>query len=110
MRKFAMLMVTALGLLVLAGGAGNGFAQSGGTAGKTLDERVRAIVVKHLGIDAAKVTLGARFKEELGADELDIVELTMAFEEEFKVEIGDAEAEKFVRVGDAIRFLRSKVK
>lgn len=60
---------------------------------KTLDERVKAIVVQHLG-----------------ADELDIVELTMAFEEEFKVEIADADAEKFTRVGDAIRYLRGKVK
>lgn len=93
MRKLAMLITAALCLLMLAGGAGSGFAQSGGAAGKTLDERVKAIVVQHLG-----------------ADELDIVELTMAFEEEFKVEIADADAEKFTRVGDAIRYLRGKVK
>lgn len=77
---------------------------------QTVDEKARAIIAKHLGVAAAKVTLGARFKEDLGADDLDIVELVMAFEEEFKVEIADAEAEKFVRVGDAIRYLRGKVK
>lgn len=77
---------------------------------QTVDDKVKAIVTKHLGVAAAKVTPGARFKEDLGADDLDIVELVMAFEEEFKVEIPDDAAEKFTRVGDAIRYLRGKVK
>lgn len=77
---------------------------------QTIDEKIRSIIVKHLGVAASKVTLGARFKEDLGADELDIAELTMAFEEEFKIEIADSDAEKFIRVGDVIRYLRGKVK
>jgi acyl carrier protein len=110
MRKLAMLMATALCLLAIGGGLDRGWAQSGGGTGNTVNERVNAIVIKHLGVAANKVTPGARFKEDLGADELVIVELTMAFEEEFKIEIVDSDAEKFVRVGDVIRYLRGKVK
>jgi acyl carrier protein len=68
-------------------------------------ERVRKIVVEHLGVDADKVVDDANFIEDLGADSLDTVELVMAFEEEFGVEIPDDAAESIVTVGDAIRFL-----
>jgi acyl carrier protein len=68
-------------------------------------ERVRKIVVEHLGVDADKVVDGANFIEDLGADSLDTVELVMAFEEEFSVEIPDDAAETIVTVGDAIKFL-----
>ena len=68
-------------------------------------ERVKKIVVEHLGVDADKVVDGANFMEDLGADSLDTVELVMAFEEEFGVEIPDDAAETIVTVGDAIKFL-----
>lgn len=68
-------------------------------------ERVRKIVIEHLGVDAEKVVDNANFIEDLGADSLDTVELVMAFEEEFSVEIPDDSAEAIVTVGDAIRFL-----
>lgn len=68
-------------------------------------ERVKKIVIEHLGVDAGKVTEAASFIEDLGADSLDTVELVMAFEEEFGVEIPDDAAEKIVTVGDAVSFL-----
>ena len=68
-------------------------------------ERVKKIVVEHLGVDADKVIDSANFMEDLGADSLDTVELVMAFEEEFGVEIPDDAAETIVTVGDAIKFL-----
>jgi len=68
-------------------------------------ERVRKIVIEHLGVDADKVVDNANFIEDLGADSLDTVELVMAFEEEFSVEIPDDAAETIVTVEDAIRFL-----
>jgi acyl carrier protein len=68
-------------------------------------ERVKKIVIEHLGVDADKVVSNANFIEDLGADSLDTVELVMAFEEEFSVEIPDDAAETIVTVGDAIKFL-----
>ena len=70
-----------------------------------LAERVKKIVVEHLDVDAAKVEPKARFIDDLGADSLDIVELVMAFEEEFDVEIPDDAAETIQTVGDAIKFI-----
>jgi acyl carrier protein len=69
-------------------------------------ERVRGIVVEHLGVDEAKVTEDASFIDDLGADSLDTVELVMAFEEEFNVEIPDDAAEKIQLVSDAIAFIK----
>lgn len=71
-------------------------------------ERVKKIVVEHLGVDAAKVTENASFIDDLGADSLDTVELVMAFEEEFSVEIPDDAAEKIVTVKDAVDFISAK--
>ena len=71
-------------------------------------DRVKNIVVEHLGVDADKVVDGASFIDDLGADSLDTVELVMAFEEEFGSEISDSEAEKILTVGDAIKFIESK--
>jgi acyl carrier protein len=68
-------------------------------------ERVKKIVVEHLNVDAEKVTDNASFIEDLGADSLDTVELVMAFEEEFSIEIPDDAAESIVTVGDAIKFI-----
>src|ERR1041384_7421557 len=79
-----------------------------GTRKRTMSdiaERVKKIVVEHLGVEADKVTENANFIDDLGADSLDTVELVMAFEEEFNVEIPDDAAETIVTVGDAIRFL-----
>lgn len=67
--------------------------------------RVKKIVIEHLGVDEAKVTDEARFVDDLGADSLDTVELVMAFEEEFSVEIPDDAAEKILTVKDAIDFI-----
>ena len=68
-------------------------------------EKVKAIVVEHLGVEADKVSDTASFIDDLGADSLDNVELVMAFEEEFGVEIPDDAAEKIVTVKDAITFI-----
>ena len=68
-------------------------------------ERVKKIVVEHLGVEPEKVIEGANFIDDLGADSLDTVELVMAFEEEFNVEIPDDAAETIQTVGDAIKFL-----
>ncbi|MCV0383765.1 MAG: acyl carrier protein [Erythrobacter sp.] len=68
-------------------------------------DRVQKIVVEHLGIEADKVTQDASFIDDLGADSLDIVELVMAFEEEFGVEIPDDAAENITTVGDATKYI-----
>ncbi len=69
-------------------------------------DRVKKIVVEHLGVDEAKVSEAASFIDDLGADSLDTVELVMAFEEEFGCEIPDDAAEKIVTVKDAIDFIQ----
>lgn len=70
-----------------------------------VSDRVKKIVVEHLNVDSDKVTDGASFIEDLGADSLDTVELVMAFEEEFGIEIPDDAAESIVTVGDAVKFI-----
>mgnify|MGYP000329907603 CR=1 FL=1 len=72
-------------------------------------DRVKKIVVEHLGVDEAKVTDNASFIDDLGADSLDTVELVMAFEEEFSVEIPDDAAEGIQTFGDAVSFLTKAV-
>jgi acyl carrier protein len=71
----------------------------------TIAERVKKIVIEHLGAEAEKVVPDANFIDDLGADSLDTVELVMAFEEEFGCEIPDDAAEKIQTVGDAISYL-----
>jgi acyl carrier protein len=73
-------------------------------------ERVKKIVVEHLGVEAAQVKEDAKFIDDLGADSLDTVELVMAFEEEFGIEIPDDAAEKIQTVGDAIGFINTHAK
>ena len=68
-------------------------------------DRVKKIVIEHLGVDAEKVNEGASFIDDLGADSLDTVELVMAFEEEFGVEIPDDAADTILTVGDAVKFI-----
>jgi acyl carrier protein len=72
-------------------------------------ERIKKIVVEHLDVDAAKVTESASFIDDLGADSLDNVELVMAFEEEFGVEIPDDAAETIQTVGDAVKFVEKAI-
>ena len=71
-------------------------------------DRVKKIVVEHLGVDDAKFTDNASFIDDLGADSLDTVELVMAFEEEFGCEIPDDSAEKILTIKDAISFIGSQ--
>ena len=73
----------------------------------SIEAKVREIIVQQLGVDADKVTAEASFVDDLGADSLDVVELVMAFEEEFDVEIPDEAAEKIATVKDAVEFLKS---
>ena len=75
----------------------------------TIEERVKKIVVEHLGVEADKVTEAASFIDDLGADSLDNVELVMAFEEEFDIEIPDDAAEHIQTVGDAVKFIGERL-
>lgn len=70
-------------------------------------EKVKEIVVEQLGVEESEVTMEASFIDDLGADSLDIVELIMALEEEFDLEIPDKEAEKIATVGDAVEYIKA---
>ncbi len=74
----------------------------------SVSEKVKSIIVDQLGVDADEVTEGASFTDDLGADSLDIVELVMAFEEEFEIEIPDEDAEKIGKVSEAVAYIESK--
>ena len=76
----------------------------------SVEERVKSIIVEQLGVDAEEVTPTASFTDDLGADSLDIVELVMAFEEEFGIEIPDEDAEKITRVKEAIDYIEAHAK
>jgi acyl carrier protein len=73
-----------------------------------MENQVKEIIAKQLGVDISEVTPEASFVDDLGADSLDTVELVMAFEEEFGIEIPDEEAEKILKVGAAIDYIKSK--
>jgi acyl carrier protein len=72
------------------------------------EAKVKEIIINELGVEPEKVTMEASFVEDLGADSLDTVELVMAFEEEFGIEIPDEDAEKLQTVGDAVNYLKEK--
>ena len=72
-------------------------------------EKVKGIIVNQLGVTEASVTLEASFIDDLGADSLDVVELVMALEEEFDIEIPDADAEKVVTVSDVVEYIKENV-
>ncbi|MFQ5824401.1 MAG: acyl carrier protein [bacterium] len=74
-----------------------------------LEDKMREIIVEQLGVDANEVTKEASFIDDLGADSLDTVELVMAFEEEFDIEIPDEDAEKLTTVGQALEYLEKKL-
>lgn len=76
----------------------------------SVDERVKQIIVEQLGVDEGEVTPTASFVDDLGADSLDTVELVMAFEEAFSIEIPDEDAEKITTVKDAIEYIEKKAK
>ena len=76
----------------------------------SVEDRVKNIIVEQLGVDAEEVTPDASFVEDLGADSLDTVELIMAFEEEFGVEISDDDAEKIRKVRDAVEYIDKRAK
>ncbi|MDB6077629.1 MAG: acyl carrier protein [Akkermansiaceae bacterium] len=75
---------------------------------KSIEDRVKDIIVDQLGVNADQVTLSAKFIEDLGADSLDTVELVMAFEEEFEIEVPDEEAEKLQSVGDVVTYITAQ--
>ena len=75
-----------------------------------IEKRVKEIIVEQLGVNETEVKPEAKFVDDLGADSLDLVELVMALEEEYGMEISDEDAEKIVSVGNAIEFINSKVK
>ncbi len=72
-------------------------------------DKVKKIIVEQLGVAEANITMEASFIDDLGADSLDIVELIMALEEEFDIEIPDADAEKVVTVGDVVDYIKEHV-
>ena len=72
-------------------------------------EKIKNIIVEQLGVTEAQVTMEASFIDDLGADSLDIVELVMAIEEEFDIEIPDSDAEKVVTVGDVVDYIKENV-
>lgn len=74
-----------------------------------LNEKVKSIIAEQLGVKAEEVTPEASFIDDLGADSLDTVELVMALEEEFSIEIPDEDAEKMTKVSDAIKYIEEKV-
>jgi len=73
-----------------------------------IEDKVKEIIAKQLGVNAAEVTPEASFVEDLGADSLDTVELVMAFEETFNIEIPDEDAEKIAKVKDAVEYIKNK--
>ena len=79
-------------------------------ADSNISDKVRDIIVEQLGVNPEQVTPTASFIEDLGADSLDIVELVMAFEEEFSVEVPDEDAEKLQTVGDVIKYIEERAK
>ncbi len=77
-------------------------------AEKSIEDKVKDIIVEQLGVNPEQVIPAAKFIEDLGADSLDTVELVMAFEEEFNVEVPDEEAEKLQTVGDVVKYIEDK--
>jgi acyl carrier protein len=75
----------------------------------SIEQRVKEIIVEQLGVNEGEVKPEAKFVDDLGADSLDLVELVMALEEEYNMEISDEDAEKILTVGDAIEYIKTHV-
>jgi len=75
----------------------------------SIEQRVKEIIVEQLGVNESEVKPEAKFVDDLGADSLDLVELVMALEEEYNMEISDEDAEKILTVGDAIEYIKAHV-
>ncbi|MDR2463041.1 MAG: acyl carrier protein [Verrucomicrobiales bacterium] len=75
---------------------------------KTIEDKVKEIIVEQLSVNPEQVTPEAKFIEDLGADSLDVVELLMAFEEHFSIEVPDEDAEKLASVGDVLKYIEEK--
>ena len=101
---FFLLLIPALGH-GQAPGKSNSKPSDDAAARSAIEKKVKSIVVEQLGVKESEVTLKARFVEDLGADSLDVVELVMAFEEAFDIEIPDEDAEKMRTVGDAVDYI-----
>jgi acyl carrier protein len=86
----------------------NAFAQSQEECMALVEQKVKQIIVEQLGVDESQVDSSASFVDDLGADSLDIVELVMAFEEAFELEIPDEDAEKITTVKDAVDYIENK--
>ncbi len=76
---------------------------------ETIEQRIRPLIAEQLGVEESKVTRNASFVDDLNADSLDLVEMIMSLEEEFKLEISDEDAEKIHTVGDAVDFIQEHV-
>jgi acyl carrier protein len=72
-------------------------------------ERVKKIIVDRLGVEESKVTMDATFRDDLGADSLDVIELVMELEDEFGMQFSDEDSEKIVTVGDAVKYIESRL-
>src|ERR1051325_3403710 len=86
----------------------NAFASNPGGIMAAVEQKVKQIIVEQLGVDESQVDTNASFVDDLGADSLDIVELVMAFEEAFELEIPDEDAEKITTVKDAVEYIENK--
>lgn len=75
---------------------------------KSIEDKVKEIIVEQLSVNPEQVTPEAKFIEDLGADSLDVVELVMAFEENFSIEVPDEDAEKLTSVGDVLKYIEEK--
>lgn len=76
---------------------------------ETIEQRIRPLIAEQLGVEESKVTRNASFVDDLNADSLDLVEMVMSLEEEFKIEISDDDAEKIRTVGDAVDFIQERM-
>jgi acyl carrier protein len=75
----------------------------------SLEAKVKELIVQQLGVSESEVVPGAKFIDDLGADSLDLVELVMALEDEYGIEIPDEDAEKIVTVGDALKYIQERI-